>query len=207
MLSSGGRVWAAEPAGPPPQVDAADAAWHERPDEGAAEVEADAGAGAGADGEGARAWRPDVGLGAQVFGVSGKAMTGLSLRVGDELFWGELEFSPIWLTQTSSDFDGSFLGNQWGFYFSLAPLRTRFVEGLLGVGLDVFHLWGIHSDESFSALAFKAGVHVRPTRSTSVFATVRSYALHSSGLEMGTYRDRDRTVPAVGTLGVEWRFE
>lgn len=188
---------ASAPAGPPPDVSAADAGWHERDEPSAATAEADAAPG----------WSPDVGLGAQVFGVSGKAMTGLSVRVGDGLFWGELEFTPIWLTQSSADFDGSFLGNQWGFYFSLAPLRTRFVEGLVGVGLDLFHLWGIHSDEAFTALSFKAGLHARPTASVSIFATVRSYALHSSGVELGTYRNGERTVPLVGTLGSEWRFE
>jgi hypothetical protein len=99
------------------------------------------------------------------------------------------------------------LGNQWGFYFSLAPLRTRYVEGLLGVGLDLFHLWGIHSDEAFLALSFKGAVHVRPTASVSIFATVRSYALHSGGVELGTYRNGERMIPVVGTLGSEWRFE
>jgi len=187
----------AAPAGPPPDLTAADASWHEPSDESSAASEA----------EGAPSWSPDVGLGAQVFGVSGKAMVGLSLRVGDELFWGELEFTPIWLTKASTDFDGSFLGNQWGFYFSLAPLRTRFVEGLVGVGLDLFHLWGIHSDEAFTALSFKGAVHARPTESISIFATVRSYALHSGGVELGTYRNGERTVPLVGTLGSEWRFE
>lgn len=188
---------AAAPSGPPPEVSPADAAWHERDEPSAAAAEEEAAPG----------WSPDVGLGAQVFGVSGKAMVGLSLRVGDELFWGELEFTPIWLTKSSSDFDGSFLGNQWGFYFSLAPLRTRFVEGLLGVGLDVFHLWGIHSDEAFTALSFKAAAHARPTPSISIFASVRSYALHSAGVELGTYRNGERTVPVVGTVGSEWRFE
>ncbi|HEY6727632.1 MAG TPA: hypothetical protein VI197_26535 [Polyangiaceae bacterium] len=187
----------AAPSGPPPEVNAADSSWHEPSDESSVFSEAEA----------APSWSPDVGLGAQLFGVGGKAMVGLSLRVGDELFWGELEFTPIWLTKTSSDFDGSFVGNQWGFYFSLAPLRTRFVEGLLGGGLDLFHLWGIHSDEAFLALSFKAAIHVRPTPSVSLFATARSYALHSGGVELGTYRNGERTIPVVGTLGSEWRFE
>jgi len=186
-----------DPSGPPPKLSAADASWEDRSAESAVDEEASAAPG----------WSPDVGLGAQVFGVSGKAMVGLSLRIGDELFWGEFEFTPIWLTKSSSDFDGNFVGNQWAFYFSLAPLRTRYVEGLVGVGLDVFHLWGIHSDEAFMALAFKGGIYGRPTKFLSVFMTVRSYALHSGGLELGTTRDRERTIPAVGTLGVEWRFE
>ena len=185
------------PAGPPPKIEAADSAWNERADESSAEAEPD----------GAPESNVDLGVGAQVFGVSGKAMVGLSLRLGDGLYWGELEFTPIWLTRTSTDFDGSFVGNQWGFYFSLAPLRTRYVEGLVGVGLDLFHLWGVHSDELFTALSFKGGVHVRPAPSVSVFLTVRSYAWHSGGVELGTYRDGERTVPVVGTLGVEWRFE
>lgn len=191
------------PAGAPPEVTPADTGWREPTDEPPAasggELEAEPGA--------AQVWSPDVGLGGQVFGVDGKAMAGLSLRVGDGLFWGELEFTPIWLSKRSPDFDGSFLGNQWGFYFSLAPLRTRFVEGLVGVGLDLFHLWGIHSDELFAALSFKAGVHVRPAASVSIFATARSYALHSEGVELGTYRNGERTIPVVGTVGTEWRFE
>jgi len=149
----------------------------------------------------------DIALGAQVFGVSGKVMSGLSLRFGHELYWGEVEFTPIWLTQTSPDFDGRFVGNQWAFYFSLAPLRTRYVEALGGVGVDVYHLWGIHGDEALTALSFKAQVHFRPTASTSIFATVRSYALHSGGLELGAYRNSERTIPALAAVGGEWRFE
>jgi hypothetical protein len=99
------------------------------------------------------------------------------------------------------------VGNQWGFYFSLAPLRTRYVEALGGVGIDVYHLWGIHGDEALTALSFKAQLHFRPTASVSIFGTLRSYALHSGGLELGTYRNRDRTVPVLAAVGAEWRFE
>src|SRR6187455_3585308 len=63
---------AAEPSGAPPTVTAADASWEDRSAESAVDEPTSA----------APTWSPDVGLGAQVFGVSGKAMVGLSLRIG-----------------------------------------------------------------------------------------------------------------------------
>lgn len=188
----------APPDGAPPEVRAADPKWNEREQPASAQLEPAAGQ-----------ERSDitVALGAQVFGVSGKAMSGLSLRIGRELYWGELEFSPVWLTQSSSEFNGHFLGNQWGFYFSLAPLRTRQVEVLLGIGADVYHLWEIHGDEVLAALAVRAQSHFHITEHATVFFNLRSYALHSEGLELGVRRDTSKYVPVLGALGAEWRFE
>ncbi len=149
----------------------------------------------------------DAGLGAQVFGVRGKAMSGLMLRFGHRLYWGEIEFTPIWLTSDSADFEGSFLGNQWGFYFALAPIRARRAELLAGLGLDIYHLWKIHGDEVRASLSLKLETHFRVTPAASVFASLRGYPLHSEGLELGVDRRGERFVPLLGSVGGQWWFQ
>jgi hypothetical protein len=149
----------------------------------------------------------DAGLGLQLFGAQGKVMPGLSFRFGNGLFWGELEGTPIWLMAESEEFGDHFLGNQWGAHFSLAPVKTRRVELLAGIGLDAYHLWGIHGDVGLFALTLKLASHLRASERVSVFATLRGYPLSSSGLELGTSREGEHLMPIMGSLGVEWRFE
>src|SRR5690606_17292648 len=194
----GSAPTAPEPAGAPPALLGADPDWHKAPVEDTGVQEPT---------------RPPpqstitLGLGAQVFGVQGKAMSGVVLRFGDAWFWVDLEFSPLWLTTQSPDWDGSFLGNHWGVAVSLAPLRTRRFELLGGFGLDVYHLWGIHGDIASLALALKLMAHFRATEQASVFASVRGYPLSSDDLELGVNRQGERGILLLGALGVEWRFQ
>lgn len=186
------------PAGPPPELLPADPNWNERPAETAAHREPTA--------PPARS-SVDAGLGFQLFGVQGKVMPGVSFRFGKGLYWGELEFTPIWLIEASEEFGDHFLGNQWAAYFSLAPVKLRRVELLAGIGLDAYHLWGVHGDVGLFALALKLASHLRMSDHASVFATLRGYPLSSSGLELGTNRKGERLIPVMGSLGLEWRFE
>jgi hypothetical protein len=149
----------------------------------------------------------DVALGAQVYNPRGKLMAGPVLRVGENLFWVAIEFSPIWLVEESPDFDGSALGNQWGFHFELAPVRTPRFELLGGLGLDVYHLWGIHGDEVLFGMTLKLHAQFRMSERASMFGTLRAYPLSSSGLELGRDRRGDMLVPVLGSLGVEWRWQ
>lgn len=149
----------------------------------------------------------DVALGAQVFNPRGKVMTGPAFRIGENRFWVAIEFSPIWLVEDSPDFNGSVLGNQWGFHVELAPVISPRFELLAGVGLDVYHLWGIHGDEVLYALTLKLHAQYRMTRNASMFATLRGYPLSSDGLELGRDRRGDMLVPVLGSVGVEWRWE
>jgi hypothetical protein len=187
----------AEPAGAPPAVVGADPNWHQATEDiGAPEP---------------TTMRPktnvDLGLGVQLFGISGKLMSGLSFRFGKQLWWGEFELSPLWLTRNSAEFDGWLLGNQWGFYFSLAPLRSPRAELSGGVGLDVYHLWAIHRNEARLALSLKLRAQLWLTRNAGVFVTLRGYPVHSQGLELGVDRRGSKSVPLLGSLGAEWRFE
>jgi hypothetical protein len=141
-----------------------------------------------------------------VFNPRGKVMSGPVLRIGENLFWVAIEFSPIWLVEDSPDFDRSFLGNQWGFHVELAPIRTPRFELLGGAGLDVYHLWGIHGDEGLFAFTLKLHAQYRMTDRASMFATLRGYPLSSDGLELGRDRRGDMLVPILGSLGVEWRW-
>ena len=149
----------------------------------------------------------DVGLGFQLFNPRGKVMTGPTLRVGKNLVWFAIEFSPIWLIEESPDFADSFLGNQSGFHLELAPLRTPHFELLAGAGLDVYHLWGIHGDEALFALTLKVHAQFRINQSASVFATLRGYPLSSNGLELGRDRRGDMIAPVLGSVGFEWRWQ
>jgi len=189
---------AGDPDGAPPEVVAADPRWGERADSADALAEPT---------EPAAPSTLDFALGVQWFGLSGKIMPGIVLRFGEGLVWGAIEFSPIWLSQSSERFDGSFLGNQWGFHVELVPLRTRYVELMGGAGFEVYHLWGIHGDEALLGLALRLGALFRVTSELALTTTLRGYPIHSGGLGLGEARDGQRSVPLLGSLGAEWRFE
>lgn len=186
------------PPGPPPTLLPADPHWNESPAEGEAHPEPT---------EPPARSNVDAGLGLQLFGAQGKVMPGLSFRFGKGLYWGQFEFTPIWLTEASDEFGDHFLGNQWGAYFSLAPVRVSRVELHAGVGLDAYHLWGVHGDIGLFALALRFASHVRVSERVGAFATLRGYPLSSKGLELGTNRRGERLLPVIGSLGVEWRFQ
>jgi hypothetical protein len=147
----------------------------------------------------------NLGLGAQWFFVQDKIMPGLELRGGKDWIWGHFETSFLFSTESSPVLDSSALGNQFGLYASLSPLNSERVEVHLGLGMDVYWLWGIHGDQGEIALSTRASGHYWFSRQFGAFASARWYPVSSDGLELGTTREGDAGIPVLFALGLEWR--
>lgn len=143
--------------------------------------------------------------GAQVFAVADKVIVGAQLRFGAGWVWFHTEASPVWLLERSEQFDGSFLGNQFGGYFALSPWNTEALEVHLGLGCDAYWLWGIHADKWELALGARGSVHWWPAQQFGLMATLRTYPVSTQGLELGVDRGGAATVPVLGSIGIEWR--
>src|SRR6185295_17873591 len=100
-----------------------------------------------------------------------------------------------------------FLGAQFGGYAMASPIHSRRFELGLGLGLDYYRLWGIHASQWELALSGRADAHLRVVSNFGVFASTRVYPLSTSGLELGTYRDRERGLPVLFSTGIEWTLQ
>lgn len=149
----------------------------------------------------------EAGIGAQWQWLQGKAMPGITLRLGQGLWSGVFETSLIWLTEPDPEHRYRFLGSQVGGFLMVRPLRAARFDLATGLGVDYYPLWNVHGDEWQLALAARASGHVWLNSRVGVFGTVRAYALSSSGLELGTQRDRSRALPVMFGTGVEWRTQ
>jgi hypothetical protein len=145
-------------------------------------------------------------LGAQWWWASGKAMPGIIARAGHRWLWFDAEMTFIWLTESSADFDLSFLGSEFGFHAVFRPLYGERGELSAGIGADVYALWNLHGDEWQGALALRLEGHLNVTPRLGVFGSARFYPVATSGLELGTNRDHSRGLPLLFATGVEWRF-
>jgi hypothetical protein len=159
-----------------------------------------------ASAEEARSRAKESGFGAQWQWAEGKAMPGVTLRLGGGLWSGVLETSLIWLTEPDPDQRVRFLGSQFGAFLMVRPLSVGRVDLAAGLGADYYPLWNIHGDEWQLALAARASMHVRLTSNMSLFGTARAYPISTSGLELGTRRDGAAALPVLFGAGVEWRL-
>jgi hypothetical protein len=147
----------------------------------------------------------EAGLGAQWLWVQGKAMPGLTLRLGGGLWSGVFETSLIWLTESDPERRFRFLGSQVGGFLMVRPLSAGRVDLAAGLGLDYYPLWNVHGDEWQLALAARASGHVWLSSNLAVFATARAYPISTSGVELGTRRDGSSALPVLFGTGLEWR--
>jgi hypothetical protein len=188
---------AAEPApqGSPPPMHVSDPDWYAPDkDDGASE-----------DAEPPPDLHRNLGLGAQWFLIQDKIMPGLAVRGGKQWIWGHFETSFLFATESSPALDGSALGSQFGLYAAISPLNVERGEIHLGLGPDLYWLWGIHGDQWEIALSTRVSGHFWITRQLGTFASARFYPLSSNGLELGTTREGDAGIPVLFTLGLEWR--
>jgi hypothetical protein len=142
----------------------------------------------------------------QWFWLQGKAMPGIELAMGRGLVEIDLELSFLTLTERSRDLDGSWLGNQFGAFLMLTPLRERYFDLNIGLGADLYLLWGVHSGVREAALTPRVVARIWPLEHLGVTFMARSYLLASHGLDLGTTRDGDSGPPILISTGVTWRF-
>jgi hypothetical protein len=142
----------------------------------------------------------------QWFWLQGKAMPGIELAAGRGLFELDLELSFLTLTERSGDLDSSFLGNQLGAFLMLTPLRGRYFDLNVGLGGDLYLLWGIQSGVSEAALAPRVVARIWPFENLGLTFMARSYLLHSDGMDLGTARDGSAGPPILLSTGITWRF-
>jgi hypothetical protein len=147
-----------------------------------------------------------VSITGQWFWMQGKAMPGIELGMGRGLFELNVEISFVTLTQPSANFDGSLLGNQFGAYAMLTPLRNRYCDLSVGLGGDFYLLWGIHSDARKGALAPRLVARVWPSENLALTFSARSYLVHGVGLDLGTARDGSSGPPILLSTGITWGF-
>jgi hypothetical protein len=148
----------------------------------------------------------EAAFGAQWQWAQGKAMPGITLRLGGGLWSGVLETSLIWLTEPDPDRRIRFLGSQLGALLMVRPLSVGRVDVALGLGVDYYPLWNVHGDEWQLALAARASGHVRLTTNMSLFGTARAYSLTTRGLGLGMERDGSAGLPVLFGTGIEWRL-
>jgi hypothetical protein len=149
----------------------------------------------------------ETGFGAQWQLVQGKAMPGITLRLGGGLCSGVLETSLIWLTEPDPERRVRFLGSQFGAFLMVRPLSVGRFDLAAGLGVDYYPLWNVHGDEWQLALAARASGHVRLSSSMSLFGTARAYPLSTRGLELGIQRDGSAALPVLFGTGIEWRLQ
>ena len=145
-------------------------------------------------------------LGAQWLWASGKVMPGLLAGIAYGVLRFDFEASALSLTQSSPEFDTEFLGGQFGFHAMLRPFYAERWELAAGLGADAYSLFNIHGDLFEVALSLRAAGHFWFSSHVGVFATARAYPLATSGLELGTARDRSAGLPVLFGTGVAWRF-
>jgi hypothetical protein len=146
-------------------------------------------------------------LGAQWLWASGKAMPGVVFGGSYEALRFDLETSFVALTDPGREFASQFLGNQFGFHLMFRPVYAERWELAGGLGADLYTLWNIHGDALEVALSARVAGHFRLSNEVGVFVTARAYPLATSGLELGTARDRSAGLPVLFGTGVEWRFQ
>lgn len=142
----------------------------------------------------------------QWFWVDGKAMPGIELGLGREWFELDLELSFITLTERSPQLDGRWAGNQLGAFAMFTPVREPWLDVSVGLGGDIYLLWGVHSDVTEAALAPRAVVRLWPSEQLAISVTARSHLVHSEGLELGTARNGSSGLPVLLSTGITWRF-
>lgn len=134
-------------------------------------------------------------------------MPSVTMRLAHDRFSLDAEATFIYLTQRSPDFDGVFLGHEFGVYLNAAAIAIPELELRGGAGGDFYYLWGINGDELQAALSVKAAVHVWPIPELGLFASLRTYLVSGDGLELGTTRDHEERLPLLVATGLEWRSE
>lgn len=157
--------------------------------------------------EPARSRAKEWGLGTQWQWAQGKAMPGVTLRLGGGLWSGVLETSLIWLTEPDPERRFRFLGSQLGAFLMVRPLSVGRVDLAVGLGVDYYPLWNVHGDEWQLAFAARASGHVWLTSKVGLFATARAYPVSTSGLDLGTHRDGSLALPVLLATGLEWRLQ
>ncbi len=135
-----------------------------------------------------------------------KVIVGGTLRVGQDMYFGALETHLMWTTATPTSIDRPFLGSQYGLYFELVPLRSRYFELSTALGADVFHLWGIHGDEVQISLSTKIQGCARLPRGWGVTLGARAYPVSTPGVALGETRAGGSGMPVLLSTGVEWTW-
>ena len=151
--------------------------------------------------------RVNAGAGVHWLWAQGKAMPGITLRLGGRWLAGEVEGGLIWLTERDPDRDRRFLGGQLGAHLAVTPISNQRVRLGGGLGADLYPLFNIHGDEWQFAMALRARGDVRIARKVWLFGTARAYPLQSDGLELGVGRDRSHGLPVLFGTGIEWSTE
>jgi hypothetical protein len=142
----------------------------------------------------------------QWFWTQDKVMPGIELGLGRGLVEFDVEASFVVSTRSSRDWDGSLLGNQLGAYVMLSPLRQRYVDLSVGLGGDLYLLWGIHTEASEAALVPRVAVRLWPLERLGITLTARTYLVPSRGLELGTRRDGSEAPAFLFSSGLTWKF-
>lgn len=147
----------------------------------------------------------EAGFGVHWQWAQGKAMPGITLRVGRGLWSGVFETSLIWLTEPDPARRHRFLGSQLGAFLMVRPVHVGRVDLAAGLGLDYYPLWNIHGDEWQLALAARASGHFWISSDVGLFGTARYYPVSTRGVELGTHRDGSLALPVLFGTGIEWR--
>ncbi|HEX6764531.1 MAG TPA: hypothetical protein VF103_03615 [Polyangiaceae bacterium] len=141
-------------------------------------------------------------LGAQAFWAVDKVMPGFVLRLDlHERVWLDIEGGFVFVTNPPPGND-SLVGSPFGTHVLVAPLRTRKVELGAGLGADVHYLWGVNGDIVEVALALLVSAHYWVTPKLALFGSARVYPVHTSGLDLGEFRDGSRGLPVMFATGV-----
>lgn len=133
-------------------------------------------------------------------------MPGIEFALGGGLVEVDLELSFLTLTERSPDQDGRWLGNQLGLFLMLTPLRERYFDLNIGLGADLYLLWGVHSEVREAALTPRVVARIWPWERLGVTFMARSYLLSTQGLELGIARGGGSGLPILLSTGVTWRF-
>jgi hypothetical protein len=143
-------------------------------------------------------------LSAQAFWAQGKVMPGVAFGARLGFVELDLEASLVWLTEPAPPRGITFLGSEFGAHIMLLALRHRHVDLAVGLGGDLYWLGNVHGDALEAALALKSAANVWITPDLGLYATARAYPIASSGLELGTHRAGDASLPVLFSTGITW---
>jgi hypothetical protein len=149
-------------------------------------------------------------LGGEFFLVKDKTIA--ALQLGGEIspsvdLSADIGFVTSDKDESAQGAAGTFLGSILGLHFLY---RTPIGDGLqvrLGGGLDIWPLYGIHSEESMAGLVFISELRGRVSPQAQFFLRSRYYVLKSDGLQPGVDRDGNESAPLVWSTGLVWRFK
>lgn len=139
------------------------------------------------------------------FLVKDKAMFGVHARL--HYAWLAMSAGMTFVSSTKDDPTGAveadLLGNLFEFHFLAQPLDFQGLMAGVGTGVDLYTLWGINADEVKVAWPMLVDLRWYPMDMLfGVYSQARYYLVTSDGLELGTARDGNESVPVLLSLGV-----